>query len=214
MKGYLDKQRLALQAEVADLVGADHQRQPRPQAAIAEPTAAERELRESTHWPYKPWCDHCLAMRGVEDRRQAIPDAKDRACPVVSFDYCYTGVSGNDANAAASEKLTVLVAHDTATGSVMGLRVASKGGADLKFAAVELTRFIQSLSHNTIELQCDSEPSTLSLQNLVVGVRTKLGFQTKVRNVAVGSHASTGNVEKSVDLIRGLSNVLLDQATT
>ena len=120
--------------------------------------------------------------------------------------------SDNDANAEVNEKLTVLVAHDTATGSVMGLPVASKGGADLKFAAVELTRFIQSLSRNTIELQCDSEPSTRSLQNVVVGVRTKLGFQTKVRNVAVGSHASNGNGEKGVDLIRGLSNVLLDQA--
>ena len=139
-----------------------------------------------------------------------IPLSPDRAIPVVSFDYCYTGVSSEQPSGRA-RKLTVLVAHDTGTGSLLGLPVASKGKEGLRFTAVELTRFIQNLGHNSVCLQTDNEPSTLALQDLIVGVHTRLGFQTLIRNAPVDSRASKGHVEKAVDLIRGLSNVLLDQ---
>ncbi|CAE7728209.1 unnamed protein product [Symbiodinium sp. CCMP2592] len=191
LRGYLDKQQLALSAEVAQTVGDDSTREPKGQSVTKAPTEAERQLHELTHWPFRPWCDHCMAMRGVEDRHESLP-----------------GSAEGQGNAA---KLTVLVAHDTSTGSVLGLPVASKGREDLKFSAIELTRFVQGLGHNSIFLCCDNEPSTLALQSLVVNVRTKLGFKTMIRDAPVHSHASKGYVEKAIDLVRGLSNVLLDQ---
>ena len=214
LKGYLEKQRIALQAEVAQTVESDSKRAPRPQAITREPTAAERALHELTHWPYQAWCAHCVSMRAIQDRYEALPQGSDRDTPVLSFDICYTGVSeqdGSSGSSDASNKLTILVAHDTGAGSILGLPLPTKSKTDLRFAAVELTRFVQSLGRNTITIQCDNEPSTLALQDLVVGVRTRLGFKTIVRDVAVEAHASNGHAEKAVDLLRGLSNVLLDQ---
>ena len=211
LKGYLEKQRIALQAAVAQTVESDSRRDPRPQAITREPTAAERALHELTHWPYQAWCDHCVSMRGIQDRHEALPQGSDRDTPVLSFDICYTGVSeqggSSSSSSDAGNKLTFLVAHDAGTGSILGLPLPTKSKTDLRFAAVELTRFVQSLGHNTIMIQCDNEPSTLALQDLVVGVRTRLGFRTIVRDVAVEAHASNGPAEKAVDLLRGLSNV-------
>ncbi|CAE7214928.1 unnamed protein product [Symbiodinium sp. CCMP2592] len=211
LKCYLEKQDIALKSEVAQAVEGDSTRVAKGQAMNKEPSKAERDLHNLTHWPFQGWCDHCLSMRGLEDRHQSIPDSPDRDTPIVSFDFCYTSVTTDDSDL-QHHKLTILVAHDTATGSVFGLPVASKGKDDLKFAAIELTRFVQSLGHNTIALQTDNEPSTVALQNLIIGVRTRLNFKTVVRNAAVESHASKGYVEKTVDLLRGLSNVFLDQA--
>ncbi|CAE7292356.1 unnamed protein product [Symbiodinium sp. CCMP2592] len=210
LRGYLDKQQLALSAEVAQTVGDDSTREPKGQSVTKAPTEAERQLHELTHWPFRPWCDHCMAMRGVEDRHESLPGSADTEVPIISFDYAFTSVSGAEGQGNAA-KLTVLVAHDTSTGSVLGLPVASKGREDLKFSAIELTRFVQGLGHNSIFLCCDNEPSTLALQSLVVNVRTKLGFKTMIRDAPVHSHASKGYVEKAIDLVRGLSNVLLDQ---
>ena len=70
-------------------------------------------------------------MKGLEDRHEGIADGRDRDTPVISFDFCYTSVSSNQP-AQRNCKLTILVAHDTATGSVFGLPVASKGKDDLK----------------------------------------------------------------------------------
>ena len=211
LRGYLEKQDIALRSEVAQAVEGDASREARSQTQIREPTAAERQLHNLTHWPYKGWCDHCLSMEGLEDRHESIPDSRDRDTPIVSFDFAYTSVTTSKPDL-KNYKLTILVAHDTATGSVFGLPVPSKGKDDLKFAAIELTRLIQSLGHNTIALQTDNEPSTVALQNLIIGVRTRLNFKTVVRDAAVESHASKGYVEKTVDLLRGLSNVFLDQA--
>ena len=171
----------------------------------------ERALHELTHMPYKAWCDHCIAMRGLQDRHQQLSEGSDRDTPTISFDIAYTGVSG-DNKSEAGHKLAILVAHDTSTGSVLALPMPSKAKPDLKQAAVELTRFVQSLGHTTISLQTDNEPSTLALQDLVASVRTRLGFKTLVRDAAVESHASNGHAETTVDLLRGLSNVFLDQA--
>ena len=104
------------------------------------------------------------------------------------------------------------MAHDTSTGSVMGLPLPSKAKPDLTYAALELTRFVQGLGHNTISLEIDNEPATLALQDLITAVRTRLGFKTLVRDAAVESHASNGHAEKTVGLLRGLSNMFLDQA--
>ena len=131
---------------------------------------------------------------------------------MISFDICYTAVSDEASSSTESSKLTILVAHDTSTGSIMGLPLPSKAKPDLRYAALELTRFVQGLGHNTISLQTDNEPATLALQDLISAVRTRLGFKTLVRDAAVESHASNGHAEKTVDLLRGLSNVFLDQA--
>ena len=65
----------------------DASREAKGQTQIREPTAAERQLHNLTHWPYKGWCDHCLSMKGLEDRHESIPDSRDRDTPIVSFRF-------------------------------------------------------------------------------------------------------------------------------
>ena len=101
-----------------------------------------------------------------------------------------------------------LIAHDSSTGSVLAVPCETKG--DTRYLGVELIRFIHSMGHATVELRCDNEPSTLSLQKAIMTARQRLGLKTIERNPAVGAHASNGLVEKSVDRIRRLACTMLD----
>ncbi|CAE7310233.1 RE2 [Symbiodinium natans] len=79
----------------------------------------------------------------------------------------------------------------------------------MKSAAVEVVRLCQLLGHTEVELRCDQEPSMLQLQGLAMNARKRLGFKTRIRNPPVGAHQANGCVEKAVDVIRGLANVML-----
>ncbi|CAE7459637.1 unnamed protein product [Symbiodinium sp. CCMP2592] len=98
LKCYLEKQDIALKSEVAQAVEGDSTRVAKGQAMNKEPSKAERDLHNLTHWPFQGWCDHCLSMRGLEDRHQSIPDSPDRDTPIVSFDFCYTSVTTDDSD--------------------------------------------------------------------------------------------------------------------
>ena len=53
-----------------------------------EPTEAEVELHNRTHFPFRNWCPVCVTGRGVEDPHQASKEEKD-GVPIVGFDYAY-----------------------------------------------------------------------------------------------------------------------------
>eukprot|EP00439_Symbiodinium_sp_Y106_P055236 s1181_g7.t1 len=125
LRGYLEKQDIAFRSEVAQAVEGDSMREARGQNRIKEPTAAERQLHNLTHWPYRAWCDHCIITKGLEDRHEGIADSKDRDTPVISFDFCYTSVSSNKPDL-QNHKLTILVAHDTATAQSLGCQLQAK----------------------------------------------------------------------------------------
>ena len=84
-----------------------------------------------------------------------------------------------------------------------------KSSQSMKSAAVEVVRLCQLLGHTEVELRCDQEPSMLQLQGLAMNARKRLGFKTRIRNPPVGAHQANGCVEKAVDVIRGLANVML-----
>ena len=150
-------------------------------------------------------------MRAVPDRSESLQEAP-RDVPSVSFGFCYTGYSSERNMSAETENnednLCCLIAHDSSTGSVLAVPRETK--ADTRYLGVELIRFIHSMGHATVELRCDNEPSTLSLQMAITTARQRLGLKTIERNPAVGAHASNGLVEKSVDRIRRLACTMLD----
>ena len=209
IKGYLEKQQLSLYQDLAS--AAAEQRKPNMQSLPRPPSREEQLLHEITHVPYAPWCPHCVAMRAVPDRSESLQEAP-RDVPSISFDFCYTGYSSDCSVSADTENkednLCCLVAHDSSTGSVLAVPCETKG--DTRYLGVELIRFIHSMGHATVELRCDNEPSTLSLQKAIMTARQRLGLKTIERNPAVGAHASNGLVEKSVDRIRRLACAMLD----
>ena len=216
IKNYLDKQRLALELELAADAQTVGERQPRVQPVPREPTPQERLLHECTHVPYQAWCEHCIAMRAVPDRMEFLKQGP-RDVPVVQFDFCFTGytvdkgmVSLDSAPENAQQALKCLVCHDSATGSIGAIPCEAKG--DTRYLGIELQRFIQGLGHSTICLKCDNEPSTLALQKAIVAARQRLGLRTITQNPAIGAKGSLGFCEKAVDSVRKLANTLLDQA--
>ncbi|CAE7841011.1 GIP [Symbiodinium sp. CCMP2592] len=216
VKGYLEKQRLALELELAADAQSSGERQPRVQPVAAAPTEAERFLHECTHVPFKPWCPHCISMRAMPDRSEYLKEGP-RDNPIIQFDFSFSGYSVPDGicnlDAAPEDSqraLKCLVAHDSATGMIAAIPCESKG--DTRYLGIELMRFIQSLDHTTVTLKCDNEPSTLTLQRAIVTARQRLGLQTLVQNPAIGAKGSLGFCEKAIDSARKLANTLLDQA--
>ena len=216
VRSYVEKQKLALELEMANDAQGLSERPPRVQPAPREPTDAERLLHECTHLPFAPWCDHCIAMRAVPDRSEHLVQGP-RDIPVVQFDFCFTGYSLQDGMHGLDEMpeeaqraLKCLVAHDSATGSIAAIPCEAKG--DTRYLGIELMRFIQGLGHNSICLKCDNEPSTLTLQRAIVTARQRLGLKTTVQNPAIGAKGSLGFCEKAIDSVRRLANTLLDQA--
>ncbi|CAE7291170.1 RE1 [Symbiodinium sp. CCMP2592] len=216
VKGYLEKQRLALELELAADAQSSGERQPRVQPVAAAPTEAERFLHECTRVPFKPWCPHCISMRAMPDRSEYLKEGP-RDNPIIQFDFSFSGYSVPDGichlDAAPEDSqraLKCLVAHDSATGMIAAIPCESKG--DTRYLGIELMRFIQSLGHTTVTLKCDNEPSTLTLQRAIVTARQRLGLQTLVQNPAIGAKGSLGFCEKAIDSVRKLANTLLDQA--
>ena len=84
VKGYLEKQRLALELELAADAESTGERQPRVQPVPRAPSEAEKFLHECTHIPYKPWCPHCVTMRAMPDRSEFLKEGT-REVPIVEF---------------------------------------------------------------------------------------------------------------------------------
>ena len=216
IKGYLEKQKLSLASDIARDASEGAARLPHMQSIPDVPSREQQLIHELTHTPYAAWCSHCITMRSVPDRSEAT-NAAPRDLPSVSFDFCYTGFSpssnelepvAGEPSSSAKDLLCCLIAHDSATGAITAIPCESKGST--RYLGVELMRFIQSLGHATVELRCDAEPATLSLQRAVVNARQRLGLKTVERNPPVGHHQANGYVEKAVDLIRRLACTLLD----
>ncbi|CAE7512900.1 unnamed protein product [Symbiodinium natans] len=209
LKGYVERQRLSLSMELADDAANLAVRDPHVQAQPRVPSLLEQRLHEVTHTPYQPWCPHCTVMKAMPDRHEELKERGPRDIPSVSFDFMYTGYDMQEpqepseaAGPGNDDNLCCLVAHDTDTGSILCVPCVSKG--DARYLGAELMRFCQNLGHVELELR------TLSLQNVVVAARHRLGLRTVVRNAPVGSHQAKGYVEKAVHSVRSLANVLLD----
>ena len=83
------------------------------------PSKAEWERHVVSHMPFRDWCRHCVAGRGLERRHQRHPGHDDQY-PLVCIDYGY--LSG--------DATPMLVAKDRRTGMAFALPVERKGAAD------------------------------------------------------------------------------------
>ena len=76
---------------------------------VYQPTRSEYLDHCVTHYPFRAWCKHCLEGRGREFGHEHGNGTKDeRSTPVVSFDYCFIGDSG-DVKSGVSSKPRVRV---------------------------------------------------------------------------------------------------------
>eukprot|EP00439_Symbiodinium_sp_Y106_P057167 s3995_g8.t1 len=98
--------------------------------------------------------------------------------------------------------LTLLGAEST-TGWVTAIPVLEKGATSLKRVVENLVRLSMVISPGEpVVIQGDSEPAIVQVINAVEACRAKLGLVTERRVVPKGSHASNGQVEKMIDVVR------------
>ena len=158
------------------------------------PTKMERQLHELSHWPYAPWCDHCVAARAKGDPHRAAGSDRQEGhseFPVVSLDYCFTrGLKEPE---------------DDFTHGVMVVPVPGKGRAHVKYLAEQLIRFIAERSFSTCTLKADGEPAMRLLLEVTHEARQKLGFRTMVEFSGPGESQSNGRVERAIQTARGLA---------
>ena len=49
-----------------------------------------------THWPYAPWCPHCVMARRNDTAHQQSSNGDGRSVPLLVFDYCFVKNSNED----------------------------------------------------------------------------------------------------------------------
>jgi len=61
--------------------------------SLLEPTAVEREVHNSTHMPYRAWCEFCVRGKAESAPHRRHSGDKLHENPVVSIDYMYMKAS-------------------------------------------------------------------------------------------------------------------------
>ena len=208
------KQQLVLAKEVANQVDAQHVRQPDAPILHSPPkSAAEIQKHLMTHIPYAPWCEACISGKARPDRHEeASGKAVERALPVISYDFFYTGMDPQPVDEQGehdhTKNLCCLVITDSASGFVHCVPVDSKLKR-FRHIVVEIVRCISTLGYSEVCLRNDQEPFLLRVQSQVQKVRREQGHRTILENPAVGDSQGNGRVESAVHQIRQQANVLL-----
>ena len=125
------------------LEGVDVEGEPEPVLEDAEPrriaptpdtpTASQRAEHETTHVPYRSWCDHRAEAFGRERGHLAHGHDGSRRIPLVSMDYLFVTEKGvftrNDAGSDADlpTTLKVLVIYDSFSKAPFAVAVPRKG---------------------------------------------------------------------------------------
>ena len=216
---YKRQQEDRMQVEIADKLHREKERKPLALGQPRLPSVKEQELHFTTHLPYAPWCQACVANRGREDRHESVKKKEDDGQHIIEFDFSYTYTGVEDGRPGGGEQGrvqerqeqfgTCLVAVSTQTKSVMAVPVASKGSASLKLVTEELVRFsLENAHQDPVTFQADGERSTRQILRSIQQVRKALGLRTEIRTTGVGQHQSNGAAEQSVQSIRKMANTL------
>ena len=146
----LEEQKLAI--DLSKRLYEESQREAIPLQVPKLPSRVDQDLHNLTHIPFASCCQCCVAR---EDERG---DKKDRGKSVISFDYGFTYMQGED-----EEKQfgACLYMAESETKAVHAVPVLAKGGVSLKQVAEEIVRFsFATSSSNSIILMADGERST------------------------------------------------------
>ena len=100
--------------------------QPQALPEPSAPTVGERKLHNLTHADFAPWCPHCVAGRGRENKHSRKNKHEDPEVPVIQFDYQFFSRDGQLV-AEESRAATALTGTDTSSGWPIMIFVPHKG---------------------------------------------------------------------------------------
>ena len=185
-----------------------------------QPTQKEIEEHELTHFPYRPWCIHCVRGQGINDAHKRKSESelqREREhCAVTTFsiDYGFINDSGqrvlDDEYMPSKHGKPILVAKDRKTGGIAAIEVDHKG-KDGGWAVKRLVGILEDFGYvgSRVVIKCDQEPAIKDLAR-EVGRSRGPGVETVLVNSEVGESMSNGDVENTIRRIWGLLRTMVD----
>ena len=160
------------------------------------PSKEEVDRHDTTHCPYRSWCDACVRSKAREDAHARKLTGRDdeSGLPVISMDYDHL-----------ENKITVLVAKDEETGSLLAYDCTKKGPGD-EWVMRQLVRDLSDWGREDICLKTDGEPSMIAVQAALATMRKA---RTVPRNPPVYNPQSNGAAEKAVQDVNAQARCLL-----
>ena len=183
---------------------------PFQQQPTSKPSEEEVEMRNLTHLPFQPWCEHCVATRAKEDpRKQAVTKATssdDSSKPWLSSDFCYTSASN-----CADPPAVALVMTDNWSKAFLSVPVKKRGGqASIAHMVEGIVHFRTQLGYSSICLKADNEGSRKAVKEQVQKKRGALGLSTTLADSVPHAHETNGAAERAIQTVRRLANTFLD----
>ena len=151
------------------------------------PSKAEWKRHVVSHMPFRDWCRHCVAGRGLERRHQRHPGHDDQY-PLVCIDHGY--LSG--------DATPMLVAKNRRTGMVFALPVE------------QVAAWVDMLGSSQMAMRSDGEPAVMQVAAAVRDAR-RAGSVTTLETSAPGDHAGNGLAERAVGLVGGMVRTLKNE---
>ena len=173
--------------------------QPQTLPEPSAPTEEERKLHNLTHADFAPWCPHCVAGRGRENKHSRKNKHEDPEVPVIQFDYQFFSRDGQLV-AEESRAATALTGTDTSSGWPIMIFVPHKG-VDV-YVVKSIMVWINRLGYNKVILQHDQEDA---LKTVLEQVQQKLGVdRVQLRATPRYSHQSQGGAENCNSTMAGM----------
>ena len=144
------------------------------------PSAAERELHELTHLPFRSWCEVCQRAKGLQGQHKHQSQKKSS---VIQLDHSFYKVPGSVQN------LKVLTFIETSTSMCGAVIVPDLSANQVGIKALKQFIMVNGFTHSV--LQCDGHSGLMKLQDQV---GKDLSLPTQISPPY--SHQSQGTVER------------------
>ena len=207
----VDARELVDNDDEVDAESGEVARVPRGLPEPSEPTAAMRARHNLTHWPYRSWCEHCVAARRANTKHPHSPSS-DRTVPVFVSDYCFLRDSRDE------DLATCFVGKIYPSRNMFASIVDCKGSGD-ELAVKQLANFFRENGVTEMVCKTDQDHAVKSYVDDAIrqaGVSILVDDDAVLEAVpeysAVGESASNGKAERAVqmleDKIRTLKSAL------
>ena len=131
-----------------------------------QPTLSEYRDHCISHYPYRPWCKHCVEGRGREFKHATVEKAS-RGIPTISFDYAFMGDKGEISSEEQADteegSIKVLVIRDSLSKALFAVAVPKKGVDEKGFSVAAVVDAVKWLGYVKVMLKTDNEPAILKL---------------------------------------------------
>ena len=182
--------------------GMDDAVAPRVATRPYTPTKAEVEAHEVTHLPYRSWCAHCVAGKGISSPHVHGDVETERIGITISLDYCFSGDEAKEGTP------PVLVVWDDGHRAMWALPVETKGAVPWVVAWIVGKLEEAGYSGVKLTLKSDQEPAIVALKKAVALRRKAI---TALIESPVRESQSNGAIERAIRSWEGQFRTLRHQ---